>query len=222
MTTGIYAAHRENQREWILEVAQSLFTQHGIEGVTLAEIAKAARLTKATLYRYFSSKEEMAQEIFKIVTRGWRERNEREVWSISGNGYAYIERFVTSHFNYLFQNSHEARFVAEFNYKYAQAWSAALMTALLLENLSEERQRLLDAIYAGQKDGSLRPDIAPEVMLAVIFNFNSGMLSRVGEMGDKLEGEYGLSLEAIFSQVARIFLDGLRPGPNQSPSRKEE
>ena len=217
MTTGIYAAHRENQREWILEVAQNLFTQEGIETVTLAEIAQSARLTKATLYRYFASKEEMAQEIFKVVTRGWGERNVREVWALPGSGYDYVERFVTSHFTYLFHNSREARFVAEFNYKYAQAWPAQLMTALLAETLSEERQRLADCIQAGQKDGSLRSDIDSEVMLAAIFNFNSGMLSRVGEMGDKLEGEYGLSLEAIFSQVSRIFLDGLRP----CPGRKE-
>lgn len=217
MSTGIYAAHRENQREWILEVAENLFTQNGIETVTLADVARAARLTKATLYRYFSSKEEMAQEIFKIVTRGWQERNEREVWSSPGNGYTHVERFVTAHFNYLFQNSREARFVAEFNYKYAQAWPAELMTKLLAETLSEERQRLVDCIHTGQQDGSLRSDIDPEVMLAAIFNFNSGMLSRVGEMGAKLEGEYGLSLEAIFSQVSRIFLDGLRP----SAGRKE-
>lgn len=218
MTTGIYAAHRENQREWILEVAENLFTQKGIEAVTLTDIAKAARLTKATLYRYFSSKEEMAQEIFKIVTHGWRERNEREVWALPGNGYAYIERFVTSHFNYLFQNSRQARFVAEFNYKYAQAWPAELMTQLLAETLSEERRHLFDAIRVGQQDGSLRTDMDAEVMLAAIFNFNSGMLGRIGELGDKLEGEYGLSLEAIFSQVARIFLAGLKP----AAGRKEE
>lgn len=218
MTTGIYAAHRENQREWILEVAENLFTQDGIERVTLADIARAARLTKATLYRYFSSKEEMAQEIFKVVTRGWGERNQREVWAPPGSGYDYIERFVTAHFNYLFHNRREARFVAEFNYKYAQAWPAELMSQLLAETLGEERQRLLDCIRQGQKDGSLRPDIDAEVLLATIFNFNSGMLSRMGEMGDKLEGEYGLSLEAIFSQVSRIFLDGLRP----CPGREEE
>ncbi len=218
MSTGIYAAHRENQREWILEVAENLFTQKGIEAVTLADVAKAARLTKATLYRYFSSKEEMAQEIFKIVTRGWGERNEREVWSLPGNGYEYVERFVTSHFNYLFQNSRQARFVAEFNYKYAQAWPVELMTQLLAETLSGERQRLLDSIRAGQQEGSLRADMDPEVMLAAIFNFNSGMLGRIGELGDKLEGEYGFSLEAIFSQVARIFLAGLKP----AAGRKEE
>ena len=211
MTTGIYAAHRENQREWILEVAENLFTQHGIEAVTLADVARTARLTKATLYRYFSSKEEMAQEIFKVVTRGWGERNEREVWALPGSGYDYVERFVNSHFNYLFQNSHEARFVAEFNYKYAQAWSPELMTQLLLETLSAERQRLLDAIRTGQADGSLRPDMEPDLLLASIFNFNSGMLGRIGELGDKLEGEYGLSLQTIFSHLSRIFLDGLRP-----------
>lgn len=218
MTTGIYAAHRENQREWILEVAQNLFTQKGIEAVTLTEIAQTARLTKATLYRYFSSKEEMAQEIFKVVTKGWEKRNEHDVWALSGNGFDYVERFVTSHFNYLFQNSREARFVAEFNYKYAQAWPAELMTELLTETLSEERQRLVDSIHAGQLDGSLRKDIDAGVMLAAIFNFNSGMLSRVGEMGVKVEGEYGLSLEAIFSQVSRIFLDGLRPCPGRKES----
>ena len=218
MTTGIYAAHRENQKEWILEVAENLFVQHGIEAVTLADIARAARLTKATLYRYFTGKEEMAQEIFKVVTRGWGERNEREVWALPGSGYEYVERFVLAHFTYLFQNSREARFVAEFNYKYAQAWPPELMTQLLTATLGEERRRLLDAIRTGQAEGSLRPDIDAELMLAAIFNFNSGMLSRVGEMGNKLEGEYGLSLEAIFSQVARIFLDGLRP----CAGRKEE
>jgi AcrR family transcriptional regulator len=47
MSTGVYAAHRENQREWILEVAENQFTQNGIETVTLADVAKRARLTKA-------------------------------------------------------------------------------------------------------------------------------------------------------------------------------
>jgi AcrR family transcriptional regulator len=53
MTTGIYANHRENQREWILEVAENLFIEKGIEKVTIADIATASRLTRATLYRYF-------------------------------------------------------------------------------------------------------------------------------------------------------------------------
>jgi len=214
MTTGIYANHRENQRERIRQIAEDLFIQNGIQSVTIADIANAAQLTCATLYKYFSSKEHMAQEIFKIVTRGWVERNEREVWDVSGNGYEFVERFVTSHFNYLFENSREARFVAEFNYLYAKEWPVETAMKIFAENLEGERERLLDCIRQGHADGSIRTDIAPELILAAIFNFNNGMLDRFGEMGAKVEGEYGISVQTIFTQVYRVFLDGLKAHSN--------
>lgn len=211
MSTTIYAAHRENQREWILEVAEDLFIQKGIEQVTIGDIATASRLTRATIYKYFSNKEEMAQEIFKVVTKGWVERNEHEVWNFQGTGYELIERFVKSHFSYLFNNRREASFVAEFNYLYAKEWSAETAMKIFTENLEGERQRLLECIHKGRKDGSLRTDIDPELMLASIFNFNSGMMSRLGELGDKVEGEYSLNVQAIFQQICQIFLDGIQP-----------
>lgn len=213
MATNIYINHRENQREWILEVAEDLFIQEGIAQVTIGDIAESSRLTRATIYKYFSNKEQMAQEIFQTVTKGWAERDERDVWNYKGNGYELIERFVNSHFNYLFQNLREARFVAEFNYLYAKEWSVEDVMKLLSVNLGVERQHLMDCIQQGQADGSLRSDISPEMMLAIIFNFNSGMMSRLGELGDKVEGEYGLNVQAIFLQVCRVFLDGIKALP---------
>lgn len=211
MTEGIYANHRENQREWILEVAQSLFLQNGVEKVTISEIAKAARLTRATLYNYFTSKEQLAHEVFKLVTRGWVARNQAEVWNTSGSGFEIIERFVNSHFNYLINNLQEARFAAEFNHLYAKDWSVEVIQQLLDETLDEEKQRLLNKVRQGQTDGSIRSDISPELILTLIFNFNSGMSGRMGEFGMKLEAEYDLSLETIFSNICRVFLDGLKP-----------
>jgi AcrR family transcriptional regulator len=210
MTTGIYQNHRENQRDWILNIAEDLFIQNGIDNVTIGEIAEASRLTRATIYKYFANKELIAQEIFKVVTRGWVERNERDVWHVEGSGYAQIERFLTSHFNYLFQTPREARFVAEFNYLYAKKWPAETVKKLFLETLGVEREHIGDCIRRGQADGSLRGDIDAELMLAAVFNFNSGMLSRLGEMGNKIEGEYGLDVQVIFSQICRVFLDGLK------------
>ncbi len=210
MTTRIYANHRDTQREWILEVAEDLFIEKGIEKVTIADIATASRLTRATLYRYFPGKEQMAHEIFRFVTKGWAERTEREVWSQPGAGHAHVERFVISYFDYLLANPRETRFVAEFNYLYAKQWPVEVMTQLLAENLEVDRQRLLACIRQGQADGSIRADIDAELLVAAVFNFNSALMSRLGEMGDKIQGEYGVSQRVIFSQLCRIFLDGLK------------
>lgn len=211
MSTGIYAAHRENQRERILEVAENLFIRKGIESVTFSDIAEEARLTRATVYRYFASKEQIAQEIFKLITKGWRERNEREVWSFAGSGHARLERFLTSFFGYLFQNPREAGFVAELNYLYAKNWTPDQFAEQMLEHLQSDRDLVLASIRQGMADGSVRQDVDPELMVAAFFNFVSATISRLGEMGDKVEREFGASAEAIFGQVCRFFLDGLKP-----------
>jgi AcrR family transcriptional regulator len=210
MSKGIYSNHRENQKEWILEISEDLFIQKGIEQVTIGDIAKTSRLTRATIYKYFSNKEQIAQEIFLSVTKSWRDRNEHEVWGHQGTGYERLEKFITVFFGYLFKNPRETSFVAELNYLYAKQWSAEMFTSTMLENLQEDRQFVLDSIQKGIADGSLRADIDPDLMLAAFFNFISGTFSRLGEMGDKVEKEFGHSSQAIFSQICRIFLDGLK------------
>ncbi len=210
MSLGKYTTHRENQREGILEVSEDLFIKKGIEQVTIGEIAEASRLTRATIYKYFANKEEIAQEIFKTITKGWRDRNELEVWNFRGTGYERLENFITSFFNYLLQNPRETGFVAELNYLYAKQWSAEMFAETMLEHLKEDRQYVLDSILLGITDGSLRNDIDAELLLAAFFNFISGTISRLGEMGAKVDAEFGHSSQKIFSQICRIFLDGLK------------
>jgi AcrR family transcriptional regulator len=224
MARKAYVRHRENQRERILEVAEELFTERGIEQVTIGDLAAASRLTRATIYRYFANKEEMAMEIFKTVTRGWVERDARDVWPAGGTGYELVERFVTTHFAHLFENPHEARFIAEFNHLYAKHLSTRTAIRLFAETLGEERLFLLHAIESGRADGSLRADMDPELILASIFNFNSGMMSRLGELGTKVEGEFAMGAEAIFTGVCRLFLDGLRRAPDdhQPPNDRHD
>lgn len=210
MASTIYVNHRESQREWILECAEDLFIEKGIQPITLAHIAKAARLTRATVYKYFPNKEQIAQTIFRMITRGWTERNAAEVWGMPGTGYQRLERFLTSHFDHLFQHPREARFVAEFNTLYAKELSVAQMAGILSETLDGERMHVLEAVRSGQQDGSLRTDTDPELMVAATLNFTSSVMSRLGEMGDKVGEEFQMDAQQVFRQTHRFFLDGLR------------
>ena len=60
---------REIRKEQILKAALKVFKLQGIEKSTMDEIAKQADFGKASLYYYFSSKEEIFVE---LLDRGWK------------------------------------------------------------------------------------------------------------------------------------------------------
>jgi len=60
---------REFRKEQIIKAALTVFKNNGIEKATMDEIAKEADFGKATLYYYFSSKEEI---FIDILNRGWK------------------------------------------------------------------------------------------------------------------------------------------------------
>lgn len=55
----------EAQRESILDAAETLFLQKGIEKTSMVDIANGAGITKITLYRYFPNREEIAFQLWK-------------------------------------------------------------------------------------------------------------------------------------------------------------
>ena len=54
---------KEQRRKAILRAAQQLFYKKGFRSVTVESIAKQARLSKGTVYLYFSSKEELYAQV---------------------------------------------------------------------------------------------------------------------------------------------------------------
>jgi TetR/AcrR family transcriptional repressor of nem operon len=66
------AAHREK----ILDVAGTLFREHGFDGIGVADIMKRAGLTHGGFYGHFASKDDLAAEITARVLgrEGWMQR----------------------------------------------------------------------------------------------------------------------------------------------------
>ncbi len=47
---------RDERRELLLERATELFARHGYDGLSMSQLAREARISKALLYHYFPSK----------------------------------------------------------------------------------------------------------------------------------------------------------------------
>ena len=59
---------KEGKAESILDTAKKMFGRYGLQKTTLAEIARMARVAKATIYNYFGSKDRVYLEVLRRET----------------------------------------------------------------------------------------------------------------------------------------------------------
>jgi len=80
----ILAEKPSTKRPVIIRAATSLFARRGVDGTSMRDIAEAAGVREAAIYRYFASKDEMSREIF-TSWYGWYSRQLREIVRSSGS-----------------------------------------------------------------------------------------------------------------------------------------
>lgn len=58
---------RDERIPQIIDAAAQVFSRHGIDGANMSDIAEAAGVSKATIYHYFASKEDLIVALVKRV-----------------------------------------------------------------------------------------------------------------------------------------------------------
>ncbi|MFC7063736.1 TetR/AcrR family transcriptional regulator [Halobacillus seohaensis] len=72
-----FQRRRELKKTEILKAALDLFMSHGVQKVSIAEIAKKANVSQVTIYNYFESKDNLIHEtIIFYVDQAWLEAKE--------------------------------------------------------------------------------------------------------------------------------------------------
>ncbi|MFC5465247.1 TetR/AcrR family transcriptional regulator [Lederbergia graminis] len=72
-----FERRREQKKLQILEAALSLFIEFGTQKVSIAEIAKRAKVSQVTIYNYYESKDKLIQEvIIYYIHKAWSEYEE--------------------------------------------------------------------------------------------------------------------------------------------------
>jgi AcrR family transcriptional regulator len=79
------------KRPAIVEAATALFAERGIDATSMRDVAEAAGVREAAIYRHFAGKDEMSREIF-VSWYGWYSRQLREIVAGSGKAEDKVHR----------------------------------------------------------------------------------------------------------------------------------
>jgi TetR/AcrR family transcriptional repressor of mexCD-oprJ operon len=175
----------------ILDTAAAVLAGRG-ESASMAEIADASGVSRATLYRYFPSREALLRGLAEAASAELRERiadAELDVIPVQ-EAIARLAR------GFVFAGS---KYVALAHSGHKPADSGQTQ-----QDLAEPVYRLF---IRGIADGTLRPDLPPEVLVQMF----SGLL----EAAIRASGPGGIGAEKASAAVISVFLDGSRPRPPQ-------
>ncbi len=105
MPSRLPAAER---REQLLDVAMTVFSDHGFHGASMNEVAAAAGVTKPVLYQHFPSKRELYLELVEGVSSQLAEAVTTAARSESG-ALNQAQAALTAYFRFVEENQREFR-----------------------------------------------------------------------------------------------------------------
>ncbi len=204
-----YSAHRERQRTRILSAAEKLFTERGIDRVTMAELTTASGLQPSTMYQYFSNKNGIVWAIVgNIMTKASIRSSDADGRSTSGLD--KIVAFLDYMADELSNQQAQVRFMAQFDAMYARDWPVERLLTLGSESGNMMSEVFRELIREGMVDGSLRSDLDPDLTMQAVGNAAVGTQRRLASLGNKVELEYGQPIDRLFREMIRIIVLGLR------------
>jgi len=142
-------------RERILEEAAELFARSGYDGSSISDLAGAIGVSKAAIYHYYPTKQDIYDAIILEVLEGLTHTVGRDVAGAEG-GAARLRAFMVGHARYFEQ--HHAQFVTMLIGYSGMALSERDDAARLRDNYEKQ---LREVIAQGVADGAFRPlDVA--------------------------------------------------------------
>lgn len=104
---------RDVKRKFLIETATGLFLEHGIENITIEDIANAANVGEMTIYRYFGKKQAIVCEA--VMTLQNSVSQDFFKMDLGVTGYEKLAIFYNSYLDVFKTRPNYFRFIREFD-----------------------------------------------------------------------------------------------------------
>ncbi|AKJ00758.1 TetR family transcriptional regulator [Archangium gephyra] len=186
----------DEARARILEKAEQFFLTHGYSRVTMDDLATELRMSKKTLYRHFSSKEELGEA---AITASFARIGEELRAILEDERRDFGERLEAFIRTLAGRYERGAMVLRDLQRDAPALWQK------LLELRREAVQKRFGAfLAAGVKLGALRADVEPRLVLRMVLTLVDQL------MRPDVLAELGMTAEQVFPRMLGVILDGIR------------
>jgi AcrR family transcriptional regulator len=208
---------KERRRAEILDAAEALYAKEGWDLVTVDQVARGARLSRALVYVYFKDKEDI---LFAIGERALCLLRNRFSAAAAGqkSGAEKIQAIGRAYMSYAFEFPHYFDFCSKFH---ALSGSPEPGSHDLACRAAGDQAIgvVVQAIECGIADGSVRPTIGDPVMLALtLWSFTHGLAQLAMAKGSDM-ARFGIGIPEL-SDYGFDLLRRVTQNSTAAPDRK--
>ncbi|TVP83209.1 MAG: TetR/AcrR family transcriptional regulator [Alkalicoccus sp.] len=166
-----YVIRKSKKREEILAAAETLFLSKGARSVTVEEITREAKASKATYYKYFADKQDIIKHVLEKLFEKNLNKLERIVESGKRDKLTY-ESFMSVFDLDEYEEILKSDFIKELQTDYPEI--VALYTQWVIERRLPKYQEL---IRMAKVDGLIRMDIDTDFLIQYTAAMRQAMIS---------------------------------------------
>jgi AcrR family transcriptional regulator len=166
---------KERRRNEILDAAEALYSKQGWDSVTMDQVARGARLSRALLYVYFKDKQELLFAVGERAMTVLRDRF-RAASASYAKGIDKIEAIGRAYMGYAFEFPHYFDFCSRYH-AHSSSGDSDNTDEGCRQAGDQAIGAVVEAIQAGLTDGTVRKDVGDPMMLAVsLWAFSHGLI----------------------------------------------
>lgn len=187
---------KKRRRSAILNAAKRLISKHGVEGTTMNQLANATELNKATLYLYFSDKDDL---IDAVVYEGLVIL-EKKYEEVDRGAFSGLENVLNlARISFAFYQEYPVYFYT-MNHQERRSVSERLGTPIAEkgnEAASRVFETVADEVRRGMEDGSIRNEIDINAFLVLFYAQIYGVMHFMYSKEDVYKDVLGLDSTII-------------------------
>lgn len=187
---------KERRRHEILDAAEDLFADKGLQLATMDDVAERTELSKGTLYLYFRNKDELylginlraKRQLRSLMEAAYKQgRSGREKVQSLGEAYLdFCQQYPNYHLIMLHCHAQEGALLSENQYAEEAHHHGQYALGLLVK-----------ALELGQADGSIRQGLDPLKTAFLLWAQLQGLMQIIEAKGAQMEQDMGVSADSL-------------------------